>query len=371
MPLELLLLLNKEYVCEVNSNILMQAQCEKCGLTYYYIMPRHVKTSAIAWLHIAKARTERRAIEKAQRKLERIINQEAELVPCPQCYWISQSLVEGYGRKQSGSRELRMVLMGLGLSLSSGVAVVSNLALGMVLAVLSVLLVLMAGPIQLWIYRRRNYNRHWPQPPRDLSIDTPSALLQVVDEQGVETYEEVVASDPQLLDGSRKAIFKLGYFQWPPVCCQCLEPTDKLFTINRETDKLSLPFCQACSTQRSRRILNRLSLATLITALILGFVLMFPPAFVSMPNGRLFLVIGGLAAWVVYVVVYLGVAKRPFNWKWVNKIDGRFWVHTCNPQYNQMLQEYAVSTPQVIRYDHQEGVWVRETAPTPATAEPI
>jgi hypothetical protein len=333
MPLELLLLLNKEYVCEVNSNILMQAQCEKCGLTYYYIMPRHVKTSAIAWLHIAKARTERRAVEKAQRKLERIINQEAELVPCPQCYWISQSLVEGYGRKQSVSRELRMALMGLGLSLSSGVAVVSNLALGMVLAVLSVL-VLMAGPIQLWIYRRRNYNRHWPQPPRDLSIDTPSALLQVVDEQGVETYEEVVASDPQLLDGSRKAVFKLGYFQWPPVCCQCLEPTDKLFTINRETDKLSLPFCQACSTQRSRRI-------------------------------------GGLAAWVVYVVVYLGVAKRPFNWKWVNKIDGRFWVHTCNPQYNQMLQVYAVSTPQVIRYDYQEGVWVRKTPPTPATAEPI
>jgi len=79
---------------------MIEVKCEKCGCVYYYQLKRQgTGTDTSAYLlfedwacETAKAR----AAQDGQNRLE----SEADLVPCPQCNWINEELVQGCKNSQ-------------------------------------------------------------------------------------------------------------------------------------------------------------------------------------------------------------------------------------------------------------------------------
>ena len=72
--------------------------CEKCGAQYFYERRRAFTASRDAPYFLGQAGARRKAQEAARRGLEKRLAAESEMVPCPDCHWINQSLVDDYRR---------------------------------------------------------------------------------------------------------------------------------------------------------------------------------------------------------------------------------------------------------------------------------
>src|SRR3954464_13576384 len=89
----------KDYSSTVSGRRLVSVVCEKCQTSYRYELTRQGHGSASSPYFLFADDLEDRAADRAQGNLAKRLDREAELVPCPKCYWINQDLVNRYRRR--------------------------------------------------------------------------------------------------------------------------------------------------------------------------------------------------------------------------------------------------------------------------------
>src|SRR5665213_2105223 len=110
----------KRVDAEQGGGRVVRVECAKCGCEYFYELTRIGTGSRSVPYGIGVARATRSVQEQSKRDLTRRLATEAELVPCPQCNWINDDLVQGYrcGRYRSfGTLAIGIGVVGTALSL--------------------------------------------------------------------------------------------------------------------------------------------------------------------------------------------------------------------------------------------------------------
>ena len=237
---------------------LIPVRCEQCGCEYFYELARVGLGSGSSFYGIADSQAARSAQEKSRRELNRRLNVEAELVPCPSCDWINNELVGRY----RNSRYRRLAFWG-----ASVAAIGSSASLILFLFTLSWnpkdrreiqdYLILGLGLSLLFgaaLYLLRNWLRSRIQPnvihplPPVLPIGTPPALVKDPDTGQV----EVVRRPDAIGRGSNDwIVFQLGRDALPlKCCCRCLGVVGQGAEYRKAVLtglKFAVPFCITCS----------------------------------------------------------------------------------------------------------------------------
>jgi hypothetical protein len=91
----------------------VQVQCDQCGCEFFYELARVGIGAASAPYYLGQGSAARRAMKYAEVDLERRLNREADLVPCPECNWINNELVRKYrnGRYRGGGKAALLIVI--------------------------------------------------------------------------------------------------------------------------------------------------------------------------------------------------------------------------------------------------------------------
>jgi hypothetical protein len=194
--------------------------------------------------------------------LRRRLSEEAELVPCPQCYWVNEDLVEGYRRsryQRLGSFAFGVGFFGTVISLICGWFTslgppADRRALPYCLYVGPALFVSLAAGmllLQYWLRGRIRPNRSFPLAP-ELPPGSPPALVR-----GGSTGELTPARVDNWEDPARNdwLYFRVGQQSLPRRCCECLGITSKDRPQESSTDdaiQLDIPHCEDCARKTQR-----------------------------------------------------------------------------------------------------------------------
>jgi hypothetical protein len=90
----------KEYTSYTWGDVDKFVHCEKCGTDYVYTAFRDVAATAMSLYFLENQGASDRAQEKAQKKLERTLNQAVEPIPCPSCGHFQRQMVREARRRQ-------------------------------------------------------------------------------------------------------------------------------------------------------------------------------------------------------------------------------------------------------------------------------
>jgi len=94
---------------------IIEIECEKCNCRYGYELARMGTGHGVAHYGIGTNSAAQSARAGSLVDLQSRLTQEAELVPCPQCQWVSRALLQGYRRGlYRGSGWLALGIAGLG-----------------------------------------------------------------------------------------------------------------------------------------------------------------------------------------------------------------------------------------------------------------
>lgn len=245
----------------------VRLECTKCGCEFFYNLTRIGKGSGTAPYGLGVSRATRMAQKRSQRDLDRRLQAEAELVPCPKCNWIPDELVDGFRRGRYRHYGIVAFCVGFVGTLAS-LMVAGLLSLGGPPDRMLVPYFLIGGPtlfivpavgiilLRKWLRSRIDPNRDYPFAPQ-LPPGSPPALVRQ------ETSGELV---PAKAFPSHEGVavdwfdFQIGRHQFPPVCCGCLGAAAAGQGFKRtvtQTIQLDIPRCTDCAhdaLRRSRRI---------------------------------------------------------------------------------------------------------------------
>jgi hypothetical protein len=250
--------------------------CDHCGCTYYYELARIGTGAHTASYGIGSSSASQKAEDQSESDLQQRLAMEAELVPCPRCHWISDELVKGYrlGRYR-GVGKLAFAL-GFGGSILS-LIVAWFIHIGSALDRWLLPYLLIGGPatftgiaITLLLLRglwrgRIQPNREFPQEPR-LPPGTPTALIMDEATQNLRPAMRTSAPVDQVLD------YQFGRHKLPPLCCECLQPSDEGREYPIQVTRLvhvAVPRCAACAGKSDRQS-QRISLIFVLLGLLIG-----------------------------------------------------------------------------------------------------
>ena len=233
---------------------------------------------------IGSKRAARTAEERARRDLQKRLEHDTELVPCPRCGWINDDLLSRYrlGRYRGWTMyAVWIALLGTTIPLivawfiSRGPAadrgsVPFLLIFGpTVSAALAALLLLS----RIWLRKRIQPNRNYPFPPA-LPPGGPTPLF--MDQT---TGQLVDAGGPRLTDLHATGAwidFQIGRHQLPAVCCACLCTPDARSAYRLSAFRavaIVAPLCSRCAREWKVRMWL-IGLAMLGTVLALAFLLL-------------------------------------------------------------------------------------------------
>ncbi|MCA9060992.1 MAG: hypothetical protein KDA85_20915, partial [Planctomycetaceae bacterium] len=85
-----------QYAASLAGSCLVEVCCEKCNTMYYYQLSRIGAGTGVAIYNVRADEARKAAHNNAAADLLCILQQDAELVPCPHCQWINESLVQLY-----------------------------------------------------------------------------------------------------------------------------------------------------------------------------------------------------------------------------------------------------------------------------------
>ena len=250
--------------------------CDNCGCTYYYQLARIGTGAHTAHYGLGTSSASQQAQEQSETDLQRRLALEAELVPCPQCNWISAELVNGY--RLGRYRAVDKVAFALGFAGSILSLVVAwFLYIGSPLDRWALPYVLIGGPatfaaltmtlllLRSWLRGRIQPNRAFPDEPR-LPPATPPALLLEPATECLRLAKPPSTPAAELLD------VPVGRHELPATCCECLEPgtTDHGYPIHvTRLLPLVIPRCADCA-RKANREWQRISLCFAVTGLLIG-----------------------------------------------------------------------------------------------------
>ena len=231
-------------------------KCDKCDCEYFYELTRIGKGTGSAPYGLFQGLAKQKADSRAERNLANRLTTEGELVPCPKCHWISDSLIQGYRRVRFRGLTSAAIAAGVGGTLISLICA-WFLSLGPMADQGATPYFLFGGPIlsmllavgflltQRFLRNRIQPNQNFPGPPSSLPIGTPLALLRVpnTDEWiAVEREENGKAIDEW-------HVFTIGRQTLPNVCCRCVTPIsdDETKPSPYVDHGLEIPQCMRCT----------------------------------------------------------------------------------------------------------------------------
>jgi hypothetical protein len=347
----------KHFKSSVVGKRLIAVRCDHCGCEYFYELARVGLGFATAHYGIGSRRAERAAEERARMDLSRLLEQDAELVPCPECQWINEELVSAYRRgryrgwlKVAGG----VALCGTGLSL----LVSWFLSIGPATDRGSVPVFLVGGPVlsvtlatlilvgRGWLRGRIQPNRDHPFPP-SIPRGCPPALVR-----NVATGELAVAR-PVRPDGEADVEwieFQIGRNRLPPQCCECLDAAASGIHYRypvMPAVELAVPVCSACSRRRRRRMWL-VGLATFGVTTATGLLLSVALDLDEVAFWIVLVLVCGLAPLVAAVVAYR--ATTPVRMKVVDASRAIVRLRFRNEVYRAHIVG-------------QDDAWTRHTGP--------
>jgi uncharacterized protein (DUF983 family) len=254
-------------------------RCEKCRCQYYYELARVGTGSATASYGLGTSSAMQTADEKSADDLQKRLAEESELVPCPNCNWISEELVAAYRRTRyqavGGCAFFSALILTVISLISAWFISIGNqldrwllpyLLVGV--PVVMCLLTLGMFQVQRWLQNRIQPNRDYPQPPT-LPLGTPPALLLDESTQqlrlakpnpkpaSTSNVSDVPLAKPDSTPASTNNVleFQLGRHTLPEVCCVCLQAAADGVgeTVQLSTPiPLRVPMCLECSQESNR-----------------------------------------------------------------------------------------------------------------------
>src|SRR5438874_2630964 len=90
----------KEFTAAATGSIVRDVTCEKCGCAYHYRLVRRGEGHGHSPYHLNNRGAERRAHDRAQRRLAKMLARDVDPVPCPDCGWIQQEMVHEVRRRR-------------------------------------------------------------------------------------------------------------------------------------------------------------------------------------------------------------------------------------------------------------------------------
>jgi len=280
----------------------VSAQCERCGAPFEYQITRTAVAHAPSALSF-------HAQKRARVKLERMLNTEHELVPCPSCQWVNEEAIRQFRKTRHRNMTPLTVLFALvGLVAATffyfgAINIFDHppslrepFFLGVIFATL-----LICGGRLLWQARLRariDPNNHAPGVPPTVPAGTPPAVLR--SSEGV-PVASIPSTSPDV-ENSAWAIFRAGTLQLPSLCCKCLDPAATQFRwpIIGEL-RVDVPLCACCARSNMTVLwLNIISPAPVCFLIAWGIA-----QFVPILDTTAIYTVTGLAAFIFYVA-YLG-----------------------------------------------------------------
>lgn len=206
---------------------IVPVKCEKCGCEYFYELSRMAKGVRYADFDLFQRWATQSATTDAARNLDNRLDDEAELVPCPQCEWVNDELVEGYRRSKFRN------LGWLAFAIAIGGTLLSLFGACLISAAPDsnqFLYPLLGGPAisfaiaGLLLLFRKSYRLtiqpNWRHPlPANVPIHTPPALFHEKN-----TGKFVRARDSFIEHGDVPFAYAIGQTVLPNVCCVCVKP---------------------------------------------------------------------------------------------------------------------------------------------------
>jgi hypothetical protein len=318
---------------------LQSVTCDKCATEYHYELARYGSGHSHSHYGIGEKEATRVAHGHSSVDLGARLADDGEMVPCPQCNWVNQSLVETYRRCHAQAvvfETIKIVVVSLLLIFAVVLPVYTwdpvhtDLA-GVILAGSFVIgVVAVAGSIMARRWRQARINPNMSHPLRpDLPIGTPPALI--VNKSNGKLEPASVESAHTDRSGEWQ-LFQLGRHEFPRKCCRCIAVThgEKKHRLSFSGFVVDLPICTACYRNR---IAMRVLAAIAVVGLLMGITAMALQRFaLSEYDQQLTLVLcfaasALLAAVSVEPIVALGRGRV------ADRYRGVLWLRFRNPEY--------------------------------------
>src|SRR5581483_3157418 len=252
----------KTFTSTANGRRIVTVSCEKCRREFYYELARQGKGYATAPYSIGTASARRRAEALAQKDLKRKLERDSELVPCPDCHWVNETMIRSY-------RRMRYRGLGrYGYVVGMIVAIVTMLTLACMaidrpprsiswtLAAAEALAAGVIWALPLFVLRyllrcRIRPNRRYPSPPV-LPPGTPKAWTAEELASPAKVSDKYEPSEDAGTPEGEWAMFRAGHLVIPKQCCECLAPAvtvyKSFFTLNNR-QRLQAPLCGECASR--------------------------------------------------------------------------------------------------------------------------
>jgi len=316
--------------------------CDKCNCEYYYELARVGTGMANAHYGIGSAAAARRADSKSQVDLKKRLDFEAELVPCPKCFWINEDLVDGYRRGKFRNASWVAFAFALGGTLLSLVCVwfasmgppadrgiLPYLMYGG--PAVSIVVGLAIFLISRLMRKTIRPNRNFPFAPK-LPAGTPPAY--VINEVG-EIGKTVPHSN--LVEGWQT--FQLGRHELPDECCVCLEQASPKHSIKLAVETslvLDVPRCISCAGRSRRSFFLIWLLVSAISVIVVSALCVI----LGFQAEVFWIVFGGLATIALALASYVaGSITAPVKMRVKDKSRGIVTVRFRNPEYAGKIED--------------------------------
>jgi len=335
-------------VCTVNhaDQRLIAVTCDKCGCNYFFELNR--KVEAHGYAIISSDNAEKAAHSLAKDKLNSLLNQDAELVPCPHCPWVNEQLLKAYRECRYPSIWWRnMAIIGIVFvpyilwqiwPLPNPSDDASFFMLCLVAVYCGLVLLTTVGTY--WLRSRIRPNKNYPY-PSPLPPGTPNAMVLNTAQDSLEIAKPkypLTEWGQSWVDVSQVAP------DFPPLCCNCLDPVGGPWANQAKkspSSHVAIPYCNRCERALFRKksiVGGYTALGLTLFATITFFILDVDPF-----NFWLVTVIGVAVALygVLTIIAYL---HSPVRVRIVDRSRGiaRCWFR--NADYRKQVDEHRQHT---------------------------
>ncbi|NNM84618.1 MAG: hypothetical protein HKL96_02505 [Phycisphaerales bacterium] len=331
-----------------NGAVIRHETCEDCGQPFRYTLTRSATGKASSLYGTFTKAASARAQKDAQKKLTRLLKTDADLVPCPKCRHVNQSLIAAYrAARYRGMPRIGALLFGAGVVAEVLVYLTSNAIgprhglhhpSGIVVGIATAALVAALGlPLLAYMLRRAiNPNRRPGEP--EVPIGTPPSEMQVkIDGNSEPQWVKVPSVDPAKVLAGQWAFFRAGHLSFPPLCCQCLGTADGTIKSALGGKRLiAAPICRNCQKMLSRKeAFGTMTVLMMATILGLSIGWLFATKRGSSGLGP------GIAAGIISLLIALKIRQRGSNalyrLKFADKSRGVLKIRFANPAYTALI----------------------------------
>ncbi|HEX4124615.1 MAG TPA: hypothetical protein VHY37_07795 [Tepidisphaeraceae bacterium] len=331
---------------------IVDVTCERCGTAFRYLLFRQAEGTAIAWPLADEAPAQRLAETRARRALARRLETESDPVPCPKCHWINRELIDGYRKTRYRGLPASGAVTAIFVWIAAFALCLEDAALEprgpgpytilaeAIAGALGGMLCIAGGMAMQSILRRRiDPNLHYPAPP----------ILPPATPKGWTPHD--LAAPPRFEPGSFDptagesrypgwAVFRKGYEVIPPICCECLAPTDRPYKDKFGPDdrpSVEVRLCDECAS----RLRNNWWLAAIAVIFLVAMGCM---AIIAFSHGkRASLVIPIICMGVFYAafgaLTLPAIIACPYHLRVVDSSRGIMRVKFRNEQFTEMVRQ--------------------------------